>query len=50
MRQSTLATGGFNAHCKTTRKAAFVARTDKLMLGDVLLALIEPHYPKARNG
>ena len=50
MRQSTLATGGFDAHGKTTRKAAFVARMDKLMAWDALLALIEPHYPKAGNG
>ena len=50
MIQSTLATGGFDAHGKTTRKAAFVARMDKLMPWDALLALIEPHYPKAGNG
>ena len=50
MRQSTLATGGFDAHGKTTRKAAFVARMDKLMPWDALLALIEPHYTKAGNG
>ena len=49
-RQSTLASGGFDAHGKTTRKAAFVARMDKLMPWDALLALIEPHYPKAGNG
>ena len=50
MRQTTLATGGFDAHAKTTRKAAFVARMDKLMPWEALLALIEPHYPKAGNG
>ena len=50
MKQSTLATGGFDAHGKTTRKAAFVARMDKLMAWDALLALIEPHYPKADTG
>jgi transposase, IS5 family len=50
MRQSTLASGGFDAHGKTTRKAAFVARMDKLMPWDALLALIEPHYPKVGNG
>jgi hypothetical protein len=49
-RQSTLASGGFDAHGKTTRKAAFVARMDKLMPWSALLALIEPHYPKAGNG
>jgi transposase, IS5 family len=35
---------------KTTRKAAFVARMDKLMPWSALLALIEPYYPKAGNG
>ena len=50
MRQSTLASGGFDAHAKTTRKAAFVARMDKLMPWPALVALIEPHYPKAGNG
>ena len=28
MTQSTLAVGGFDAHSKTTRKAAFLARMD----------------------
>jgi transposase, IS5 family len=50
MRQSTLASGGFDAHAKTIRKAAFVARMDKLMPWPALVALIEPHYPKAGNG
>ena len=50
MRQSTLATAAFDAHAKTTRKAAFVARMDKLLPWAALLALIEPHYPKAGNG
>ena len=50
MTQSTLATGGFDAHSKTTRKAAFLARMDKLMPWKALFDLIEPHYPKAGNG
>jgi IS5 family transposase len=45
-----LASGGFDAHAKTTRKAAFVARMDKLMPWSALLALIEQRYPKAGNG
>ena len=45
-----MASGGFDAHAKTTRKAAFVARMDKLMPWPALVALIEPHYPKAGNG
>ena len=50
MTQSTLAVGGFDAHSKTTRKAAFLARMDKLMPWAALASLIEPHYPKAGNG
>jgi transposase, IS5 family len=45
-----LSSGGFDTHAKTTRKAAFVARMDKLMPWSALLVLIEPHYPKAGNG
>jgi transposase, IS5 family len=50
MTQSTLAVGGFDAHSKVTRKAAFLARMDKLVPWSALQALIEPHYPKAGNG
>ena len=50
MTQSTLATGGFDAHSKTTRKAAFLARMDKLMPWAALQSLIKPHYPKTGNG
>jgi transposase, IS5 family len=50
MTQSTLAVGGFDAHSKTTRKASFLARMDKLMPWAALTDLIEPHYPKAGNG
>ena len=50
MTQSTLATGGFDAHSKTTRKAAFLARMDKLMPWTALQELIEPRYPRAGNG
>lgn len=50
MTQSTLAVRGFDAHSKTTRKAAFQARMDKLMPWAALVDLIEPHYPKACNG
>ena len=49
MTKSTLAVGGFDAHSKTTRKAAFLARMDKLMPWAALVDLIEPHYLKAGN-
>ena len=50
MTKSTLAVGGFDAHNKTTRKAAFLARMDKLMPWAALVDSAEPHYPKACNG
>jgi transposase, IS5 family len=50
MTQSTLSVGGFDAHSKVTRKAAFLARMDKLVSWSALEALIEPHYPKVGNG
>ena len=50
MTQSTLATGGFDARNKTIRKAAFLARMDKLIPWAALQGLVEPYYPKAGNG
>jgi len=50
MTQSTLASGGFDAHNKTTRKAVFLTSMDKLMPWAALVDLIEPYYPKAGNG
>jgi IS5 family transposase len=50
MIQSTLAVSGFDAHGKVTRKAAFLARMDKLVPWAALEELIEPYYPKAGNG
>jgi transposase, IS5 family len=48
--QSALAIGGFDTRSKVTRKAAFLARMDKLVPWLALEELIEPHYPKAGNG
>jgi transposase, IS5 family len=50
MTQSTLAVGGFDTHSKVTRKAAFLARMDKLVPWSALEELIEPYYPKAGHG
>ena len=50
MKQSTFAAGGFEAHRKTTRKAEFLSRMDKLVPWSQFCAVIEPHYPKAGNG
>ncbi len=50
MKQSTFAASGFEAHRKTTRKAEFLSRMDKLVPWSEFCAVIEPHYPKAGNG
>ena len=50
MKQTTLATAGFEAFSKTTRKAAFLARMERLVPWAALMGLIKPHYPKAGNG
>lgn len=51
--QMTLATQvdvGFAAHRKATRRDVFLAEMDKVVPWDRLCALIEPHYPKVREG
>ena len=50
MAQMTLATNGFEAYWKTTRKAEFLSRMDTLMPWSEFCAVIEPYYPKAGNG
>ena len=50
MKQTTLATAGFEAYSKTTRKAAFLARMERLVPWAEFMDLIEPYYPKAGNG
>lgn len=50
MKQATLATSGFEIKRKTTRKAEFLARMDKLVPWAEFCAVIEPYYPKAGNG
>ena len=50
MKQATLATNGFEAHRKTTRKEEFLSRMEKLVPWAEFCAVIEPYYPKAGNG
>ncbi len=50
MRQQTFAVGGFEKHGKTTRKAEFLGRMDKLVPWAEFCKVIEPFYPKAGNG
>ena len=50
MKQQTLAVNGFETFGKTTRKAEFLARMDKLVPWSAFCAVIDPFYPKAGNG
>lgn len=50
MRQTTLASAGFEKFGKTTRRAAFLAEMDQIVPWKDLCQLIEPSYPKPGNG
>jgi IS5 family transposase len=50
MTQITLATNGFEAYRKQTRKAEFLARMETLVPWEEFCKVIEPYYPKAGNG
>jgi transposase, IS5 family len=50
MRQTTLASAGFERFGKTTRRAAFLAEMDRMVPWKDLCRLIEPVYPKPGNG
>ena len=50
MKQQTLATNGFEAYRKTTRKGEFLSRMDALVPWAEFCAVIEPYYPKAGDG
>jgi transposase, IS5 family len=51
MKQQTFgALTGFEKHRKVTRRAQFLDEMNQVVPWSRLLALIEPHYPKAGNG
>ena len=51
MKQQTFgAVTGFEKHHKVTRRAQFLAEMEQVVPWARLMALIEPHYPKAGNG
>ena len=50
MRQTTLATSGFDRYGKPTRRAAFLAEMDRVVPSKQLCALIEPFCPKLGKG
>jgi IS5 family transposase len=50
MRQTTLASVGFERYGKTTRRAAFLAEMERVVPWRELCALIAPVYPRLGNG
>jgi IS5 family transposase len=50
MKQTTFASAAWNHKGKVTRRERFLAEMDAVIPWPRLLALIEPHYPKAGNG
>ena len=47
MRQLTLSTVNFDKHGKLTRRAKFLAETDRAVPWRELCAIIAPDYPKS---
>jgi len=51
MQQTTFSmVTGFEKHRKVTRRETFLAQMNQVVPWSCLLAIIEPHYPKAGNG
>lgn len=50
MKQTTFASAAWEKKGKVTRRERFLAEMDQVIPWASILALIEPHYPKAGNG
>ena len=50
MKQSSFADAEYAAKRRLTRRDRFLAKIEAVAPWSSLLALIEPHYPKAGNG
>ncbi len=50
MKQTTFASGAWEKKGKITRRERFLGEMDQVIPWAQILALIEPHYPKAGNG
>jgi IS5 family transposase len=50
MKQTTFASAAWSAKGKTTRRERFLAEMNAVIPWARLVALVEPHYPKAGNG
>jgi IS5 family transposase len=50
MKQTTFASAAWDKKGKVTRRERFLGEMDRVVPWQPILALIEPHYPKAGNG
>jgi len=50
MKQTTFASAAWDKKGKVTRRERFLGEMDRVVPWGAILALIEPHYPKAGNG
>jgi len=50
MKQTTFASAAWDRKGKVTRRERFLAEMDAVIPWSAILAIIEPHYPKAGNG
>jgi transposase, IS5 family len=50
MKQTTFASAAYDRKGKITRRERFLTEMDQVIPWESILALIEPHYPKAGNG
>src|ERR1700722_13908015 len=50
MKQTTFASAAWEKKGKVTRRERFLSEMDQVIPWSQILALIEPHYPKAGNG
>ena len=50
MKQTTFASAAWDKKGKVTRREHFLGEMDRVVPWEPILALIEPHYPKAGNG
>ena len=50
MKQITFASAAYDRKGKVARRERFLSEMDQVIPWGSILALIEPHYPKAGNG
>jgi IS5 family transposase len=50
MKQTSLASHGFNKYAKMTRRSVFLNEMERIVPWADICKLIEPHYPKSGKG